>query len=173
MTTVTYHAEGKSNEGYRITGTVELNSQPEVSSNIVYDILSFRFFCKELVYDSAGQKSHLIQFNAGPYGLISTSNAVWRMGQWNNGGGDGTGVWFKRVDGITYSAPNPPVTASASNPLVAEGDGAYGRIEDYRYLPPWIELCADLVSGGPFTPTGRIRLRWSASLIPPSDLKVS
>lgn len=164
MTTVIYNASGHTSDGNTINGLVAINSQPVVSSGIKYDILWFHFFCNGLSYDSTGTNPGLIQFMAGPQpNTIVTTNGNWTTGQWNNGGADGTGVWFKRVDGTTYSSPNQPA-------------GAFGSMDDYRYLPAWIDLCADLVSGGPFTPVGHIKLTWNGNmpqLVPPHGLKAA
>jgi len=166
MATVIYNANGLTTAGNNISGQIAINVQPEVSSGITYDILWFHLSCNGSSYDSSGSNPGLIQFMPGPQpNTIVTSNGNWVIGQWNNGGPDGTGVWFKRVDGSIYSTSNTT-------------EGAFGNINDYRYLPAWIELCADLVSGGPFTPVGHVRLIWNGILpqltpSPPQNLKIN
>jgi len=155
MGTVIYNTSGLTAERNIISGQLAINSQPVVSNCIKYDILWFHLSCMGASYDSSGPYPGLIQFMAGqqPNTILST-NGNWVIGQWNNGGIDGTGVWFKNVDGSFYSAQDFP-------------DGSFGNIVDYRHLPAWIELCADLVSGGPFTPIGHVRLIWSGILPQP------
>jgi hypothetical protein len=143
---LSYTLNGRTADRKRIFGNVIIDSTANISApneRLSFSIISFHICCEGMTFCGCGNDADSISFIAGPPGSdeVVTTNGLWSMGEWNNGG---SGVWFRNADGSRYE------TAASG----------FGKLIHYKYIGPRIELCADMVTQGPFQPFDKVLLTW-------------
>ncbi len=169
---LSYTLSGQTQDRKKILGNVVIDSTANVPSPgaLSFSIIAFQINCDGVTFCGCENAADSINLSAGPPDsgteTVNTSSGSWSMGEWNNGGADATGVWFRNVDGSKYET----------------AENHFGKLDHYKYIGPRIELCTDLVMQGSFQPVGNLLLTWNPqfslkehkeSIAPVSNLRMA